>query len=195
MCIVEIETERLILRTWQISDRAEFARLNSDFRVMEFMSACLSPAESDLFLDRILEHFRNHGFGLWAVELREERRFIGALGLSLVSFTAPANLRSRRVMEKIGNDSRFIGRLRTSKPAGGSSAAAARRVLPEPKQLAARSAIVNPRRCAVDFNLNCRRIHSRAALTSLRGGCYVKKLHWDQSTQCVAVLSVSAIEA
>ena len=149
MCIVEIETERLILRTWQISDRAEFARLNSDFRVMEFMSACLSPAESDLFLDRILEHFRNHGFGLWAVELREERRFIGALGLmvpvfqahftpcveigwrlaadywgrglatqgaravahhafeslhleSLVSFTAPANLRSRRVMEKIG---------------------------------------------------------------------------------------------
>jgi RimJ/RimL family protein N-acetyltransferase len=116
---------------------------------MEFMSACLSPAESDLFVDRIRQHFLNHGFGLHAVELREEGRFIGALGLmvpafqahftpcveigwrlaadcwgcglategaralvhhafeslqleSLVSFTVPANVRSRRVMEKIG---------------------------------------------------------------------------------------------
>jgi RimJ/RimL family protein N-acetyltransferase len=54
---VMIETERLILRAWQISDRKPFARLNSDIRVMEYMPACLSPAESDLFLDRIEQHF------------------------------------------------------------------------------------------------------------------------------------------
>ncbi|HEY6443294.1 MAG TPA: GNAT family N-acetyltransferase [Candidatus Acidoferrales bacterium] len=144
-----IETERLDLRAWQKSDREEFARLNSDVRVMEFMPACLSPAQSDLFLDRIKQHFLKYGFGLFAVELRKKRRFIGALGLmvpafearftpcveigwrlaadcwgcglategakavvhhafeslrleSLVSFTVPANVRSRRVMEKIG---------------------------------------------------------------------------------------------
>jgi RimJ/RimL family protein N-acetyltransferase len=146
---VAIETERMVLRAWQMSDRAEFARLNSDVRVMEFMPARLSPVESDLFLDRIEQHFFKYGFGLYAVDLRQPRQFIGTVGLmvpafkahftpcveigwrlsadcwgrglateaakavvqhafeslkleSLVSFTVPANTRSRRVMEKIG---------------------------------------------------------------------------------------------
>jgi RimJ/RimL family protein N-acetyltransferase len=146
---VAIETERMVLRAWQMSDREEFARLNSDVRVMEFMPASLSSAESDLFLDRIEHHFLKYGFGLYAVDLREPRQFIGTVGLmvptfkahftpsveigwrlsadcwgrglategakavvqhafeslkleSLVSFTVPANARSRRVMEKIG---------------------------------------------------------------------------------------------
>jgi ribosomal-protein-alanine N-acetyltransferase len=123
--------------------------MNSDARVMEFMPARLSAAESDLMVDRIENHFREHGFGLYALELRQERTFIGFAGLSipafqahftpcveigwrlsaeywgrglateaaaavvryafeslaldaLVSFTVPANIRSRRVMEKIG---------------------------------------------------------------------------------------------
>ncbi len=144
-----IETERLLLRGWERRDRGPFARLNSDARVMEFMPGCLSSAESDLLADRIEAHFREHGFGLYAVELRKERLFIGFLGLAiprfkahftpsveigwrlspdcwgvglategaravvrhafeslgleaLVSFTVPANLRSRRAMEKIG---------------------------------------------------------------------------------------------
>ncbi len=123
--------------------------MNSDARVMEFMPARLSAAESDLMVDRIENHFREHGFGLYALELRQERAFIGFAGLSvpafqahftpcveigwrlsaeywgrglategacavvrhafeslaldaLVSFTVPANIRSLRVMEKIG---------------------------------------------------------------------------------------------
>jgi RimJ/RimL family protein N-acetyltransferase len=146
---VAIETERLLLRNWEPRDREPFARLNSDARVMEFMPARLSSAESDLLADRIEDHFRKHGFGLYALELRQQRAFIGFAGLSvpafqahftpcveigwrlsaenwgrglateaaqavvryafeslaleaLVSFTAAANIRSRRVMEKIG---------------------------------------------------------------------------------------------
>ena len=146
---IPIETERLLLREWQKSDREPFARLNADPRVMEFMPARLSPAESGLLADRIENHFRERGFGLYALELRYERTFIGYVGLSvpafqahftpcveigwrlsarhwgrglateaarrivrfafeslmldaLVSFTVPANIRSRRVMEKIG---------------------------------------------------------------------------------------------
>jgi RimJ/RimL family protein N-acetyltransferase len=143
------ETERLLLRYWEPRDREPFAQMNSDPRVMEFMLAPLSPAESDRFVDRIEDHFRTHGFGLYALELRDERTFVGYTGLAipafdshftpcveigwrlsaahwgrglateaaaavvrhafdslgldaLVSFTVPANLRSRRVMEKIG---------------------------------------------------------------------------------------------
>jgi RimJ/RimL family protein N-acetyltransferase len=144
-----LETERLILRSWSDSDRQPFSEINADPRVMEFFPGLLSRAESDLLVDRIEAHFREHGFGLYAVELRSERQFIGFIGLAvpafdaaftpcveigwrlcsahwgqglategarevvrhafealdlpfLVSFTVPANKRSRRVMEKLG---------------------------------------------------------------------------------------------
>ena len=83
-----IETERMVLRAWQMSDREEFARLNSDIRVMEFMPACLSTAESDLFFDRIQRHFQKYGFGLYVAELSEARRFAGTVGLMVPQFEA-----------------------------------------------------------------------------------------------------------
>jgi RimJ/RimL family protein N-acetyltransferase len=142
-------TERLILRHWQESDREPFAQMNADPRAMEFLPAILSRTESDRIVDRIQHHFQDHGFGLYATELRDDHSFIGYIGLaipsfqarftpcveigwrlsaahwgrglategarevvrysfqalrldSLVSITVPANLRSRRVMEKLG---------------------------------------------------------------------------------------------
>src|SRR5437016_5069108 len=59
-----IETARLSLRWWRASDRLPFALMNADPRVMEFMPACLSPAESDAFADRIQAQFEQRGFGL-----------------------------------------------------------------------------------------------------------------------------------
>jgi RimJ/RimL family protein N-acetyltransferase len=83
-----IETSRLSLRLWQPSDRVPFALMNGDPRVMEFMPACLSPAESDAVADRIQAHFEQHGFGLYAAELRDEHRFIGFVGVSVPNFDA-----------------------------------------------------------------------------------------------------------
>ncbi|HWX42410.1 MAG TPA: GNAT family N-acetyltransferase [Blastocatellia bacterium] len=147
--ISELHTQRLILRPWRQSDREPFARMNADPAVMEFFPACLSRAESDQAVDWIEAHFRQHGFGILAVELRSEHAFIGFTGLSvprfeahftpcveigwrlakaywgkglategaraaveygfetvgldeIVSFTVPANVRSRAVMEKLG---------------------------------------------------------------------------------------------
>jgi RimJ/RimL family protein N-acetyltransferase len=144
-----LTTGRLTLRRWIDPDRASFARMNADPRVMEFMPGCLDVPESDRLVDRIDRHFAVHGFGLYAVELRANHTFAGYIGLSvpafdapfmpaieigwrlafeywgkglategarevirhafetlglkdLVSFTAPSNLRSIRVMEKLG---------------------------------------------------------------------------------------------
>ena len=144
-----ITTDHLLLRRWRDADRLPFHVMNADPRVMEFMPALLSPAESDALFDRIQAHFDRHGFGPFAVELLENSAFIGYIGVfvpefdahftpaveigwrlafdswgrglatdgaravadyafneldlsSLVSFTVPANLRSRRVMEKLG---------------------------------------------------------------------------------------------
>jgi RimJ/RimL family protein N-acetyltransferase len=86
--MVVAQTDRLILRHWQASDREPFSRLNADPRVMEFMPALLSRDESDRVADRIEEHFREHGFGLCAAELREDHSFIGFIGLSVPAFQA-----------------------------------------------------------------------------------------------------------
>lgn len=55
---------------------------------MEFMPALLSPQESDLLVERIEVHFREHGFGLCAVELRKVHSFVGYLGLAIPAFKA-----------------------------------------------------------------------------------------------------------
>ena len=83
-----IETARLLLRHWKLDDREPFFRINSDPRVMEFMPKLLSRAESDLFVERIENHFRKYSFGLYALELREDRSFIGFVGLSVPGFEA-----------------------------------------------------------------------------------------------------------
>lgn len=79
---ITLHTDRLLLRPWRASDRAPFAALNADPRVMEWFLAPLSKTESDAFVDRIEEHFRVHGWGLWAVEVAGADPFIGFVGLN-----------------------------------------------------------------------------------------------------------------
>ena len=142
-------TSRLLLRRWRPEDAVPFAKMNADPIVMEHFPAVLSREESDATMTRIEEHFEQHGFGLWAVELPGQVPFIGYVGLrqvpwnapftpavevgwrlaspfwgrgfaseaaraavqfgfdslglsEIVSFTVPANRRSRNVMERIG---------------------------------------------------------------------------------------------
>ena len=83
-----LDTERLLLRRWKLEDREPFAAMNADPRVMEFFPGVLTREESDAMIDRIEEHFDNHGFGLFAAELKEERRLIGFIGLHVAGFQA-----------------------------------------------------------------------------------------------------------
>ncbi len=81
-----VRTERLLLRRWRASDRAPFAALNADPRVMEHMPKLLSREESDAFVDRIERHWAEHGFGYWSVEIPGEAECIGFVGLSRPNF-------------------------------------------------------------------------------------------------------------
>src|SRR5215469_12275935 len=84
-----LTTHRLILRPWRESDREPFARMNRDPRVMEFLATRPSREESDAMVDRIQTHFREHGFGLWAAELRRDGTFVGFVGFDIPSYEAP----------------------------------------------------------------------------------------------------------
>jgi ribosomal-protein-alanine N-acetyltransferase len=80
---------RICLRRWRDEDREPFAAMNSDARVMEFFRSSLTRGESDAMADRIEQHFGEHGFGLWAVEIRDVAPFIGFAGLAIARFRAP----------------------------------------------------------------------------------------------------------
>ncbi len=78
---IEFETERLFMRQWRPSDRAPFAELNADPRVMDYFPAPLERDESDALADRCQALIEQRGWGFWAVELKASAEFIGFLGL------------------------------------------------------------------------------------------------------------------
>jgi RimJ/RimL family protein N-acetyltransferase len=83
-----LSSRRLCLRAWRDEDRAPFAALNADPRVMEFFPKRLDRGDSDALVDGIQDHFAEHGYGLWAVEVPGVAPFVGFVGLSVPRFTA-----------------------------------------------------------------------------------------------------------
>lgn len=62
--------------------------MNADPRVTEHLPAPLSRVESDAVIERLATHWRQHGFGLWAVEILATEQFAGFVGLSVPRFEA-----------------------------------------------------------------------------------------------------------
>jgi ribosomal-protein-alanine N-acetyltransferase len=82
-------TERLELREWRDADLDPFAALNADPEVMRYFPDTLGRAESDALVERVRRHVDEHGYGLWALEVRATGQFVGFAGLALQTFPAP----------------------------------------------------------------------------------------------------------
>jgi uncharacterized protein YaiI (UPF0178 family)/RimJ/RimL family protein N-acetyltransferase len=82
-------TARLVLRPWREEDRAPFAALNADPEVMLHFPAPLDRAQSDAMIDRLRVRAARQGFGMFAVEERGTRAFVGMVGLSVPDWEAP----------------------------------------------------------------------------------------------------------
>ena len=76
-----LRTQRMVLRGWRDEDRVPFAAMNADPRVVAHLQGPLSREESDAFVDRIKAQWREHGLGLWAMQLVGSGQFIGYTGL------------------------------------------------------------------------------------------------------------------
>ena len=145
----ELVTNRLLLRGWRPEDVESLARINSDPRVAEWLGRALDAVETAQRVVAFNDHWKEHGFGPWAVEERATGRLAGRTGFvhwddwtasphdaeigwtfapdvwgrgyateaalaavdwartrprlrKIISITRPDNVRSRRVMEKIG---------------------------------------------------------------------------------------------
>jgi RimJ/RimL family protein N-acetyltransferase len=84
-----LRTDRLVLRRWRATDRPAFAELNSDREVMAHFPAPLTRDESDVLAAQADAHLAQHGWGLWAVEVRAEGRFAGFTGLAVPDWPTP----------------------------------------------------------------------------------------------------------
>jgi ribosomal-protein-alanine N-acetyltransferase len=83
-----ISTHRLILRRWKESDAAFFVAMNNDPEVMKFYPRTYSEQESREMIERIESSFAKRGYGLFAVEHKSTREFIGYTGFSVPSFSS-----------------------------------------------------------------------------------------------------------
>ena len=78
-----IETERLILREYTPEDFDALYEIVSDPETMAHYPAPFDEARTRRWIKWNLENYAQHGFGLWAVVLKETGEFIGDCGLTL----------------------------------------------------------------------------------------------------------------
>ena len=147
--MIILETDRLILRTFEENDIDLMSLIDQDPKVCEFLPSIGNREKTAQSVHRFMIHYHDHEFSLYAVELKSTGEMIGWCGLmtpafeahfipaveiawrlasnqwnhgyatgaakavlqyafeqlnlnEVVSFTVPDNIRSRRVMEKIG---------------------------------------------------------------------------------------------
>lgn len=78
-----LQTERLILREFTIEDVDAFASLMADPEVMRF--SINGPMDKELaresFQKRILDHYSQYGYGLYAAIQKKDNCLIGFIGL------------------------------------------------------------------------------------------------------------------
>ncbi len=81
-----LETERLILREMTQEDFQALCKILQDESVMYAYEGAFSNAEVQAWLDRQVKNYREYGFGLWAVILKEKGVMIGQCGLTVQNY-------------------------------------------------------------------------------------------------------------
>jgi RimJ/RimL family protein N-acetyltransferase len=88
---IRLETERLAIRTFEARDADPWLAMVSDPEVRRFLPAGPLPTietfQSALERRHALE--REHGYAMWAVDVKETGAFVGQCGLQPVARTGP----------------------------------------------------------------------------------------------------------
>lgn len=84
-----LETDRLVLRSWQESDVEPFCALNADPHVMHFFPELMSRKRTLENMSHNAAEAERTGFGRHAVEVKASGAFIGVVGLMEVGFDSP----------------------------------------------------------------------------------------------------------
>jgi RimJ/RimL family protein N-acetyltransferase len=86
--MTELHTSRLLLRQWRDDDLDALASIYADPEVMRYIAdgTVRTRAETADHIARMRRHWDEHGFGLFATEVRETGELAGWVGLAVPSF-------------------------------------------------------------------------------------------------------------
>ncbi len=97
-----LETERLLLREMTQADLDALCKILCDEDVMRAAyESVFTREEAQGWLNRHLKRYREYGFGLWAVVLKETGKMIGQCGLTL------QNWKEKEILEITGSGDRL----------------------------------------------------------------------------------------
>jgi RimJ/RimL family protein N-acetyltransferase len=78
-----LETERLVLREYVQSDFDALHAILSDPETMRHYPKPYDKDGTQRWLNWSFDNYQKHGFGLWAIELKESGAFIGDCGITM----------------------------------------------------------------------------------------------------------------
>lgn len=81
--MIILETDRLILRELSLLDKENLSLILQDKDVMYAYEHAFSDSEVDTWLNNQLRRYKEDGFGLWAVVLKDTDELIGQCGLTV----------------------------------------------------------------------------------------------------------------
>ncbi|OPA73723.1 GNAT family N-acetyltransferase [Paenibacillus selenitireducens] len=76
-----VETTRLRIRPYREDDSNALLQILGDPTTMAFWPAPFTEHETQIWIHRSIHSYQEHGFGRWAVILKEEDRLIGDVGI------------------------------------------------------------------------------------------------------------------
>ncbi len=79
--MIELQTERLLLRQWRAEDFEPFARAQADPETAQFIGGVCDRHEAWRRLAALIGHWVLRGYGYWAVTDKATGTFAGCVGL------------------------------------------------------------------------------------------------------------------
>lgn len=83
---VILETPRLLLREMDISDMHSLRMILQDEKVMYAYNGAFDEQETVMWMQKQLQRYKDFGFGLWAVVLKESGEMIGQCGITMQEY-------------------------------------------------------------------------------------------------------------
>jgi RimJ/RimL family protein N-acetyltransferase len=96
---VRLETERLILRSWESRDHAPLAAILGDPEVRRFYPTTATPEQTRAQLEFSIEKQAAVGFHFGAAELKSTGQFVGLVGIGYIPDETRAAIRGQPAVE------------------------------------------------------------------------------------------------
>lgn len=81
-----LETNRLLLREMTLSDMGALSLILQDEKVMYAYNGAFSDKETLVWMQKQLQRYKDYGFGLWGVFLKDTDEMIGQCGITMQEY-------------------------------------------------------------------------------------------------------------